>query len=151
MKRPRDIRKLARGHLLGLNIAADIDSSLAIWRQGFPANKTFTLQARETTNMQATRCPKCIYYEQTHRAPLGKIVRNPYAREGSPVYDDCNACNGSGYIPMVVVDSIVKFARGDVKRAEQILVELKWHSDHFAFMAGNMYVGIEKEDGYLHT
>jgi hypothetical protein len=36
-------------------------------------------------------------------------------------------------------------------RAEQILADLKWAGDHFYFMLGTMYVGVEKNDGYMHT
>lgn len=101
--------------------------------------------------MNATRCPKCLYDNQNRNAPLGKVVRNPYAaKDLAPVHDDCNACNGTGYVPGVVVDSIVRFARNDNEKAQKILSELRWSMDHFSFMAGIMYVGVET-DGYLHT
>lgn len=97
--------------------------------------------------MNAIRCPKCLSYNRMYQAPVGKVVRNTYATSGR-VYDDCNACNGSGYLPTVVVDSIVK---SFPERAEKILEELGWGGDHFYFRLGDLYVGVEAKDGYIHT
>lgn len=100
--------------------------------------------------MQAIRCPKCKSQEALYNAPLGKVVRNPYATPGGvPVHDDCNACEGTGYVPTKVVESVVRFARTPEKAAE-ILAALRWSYDHFSFDAHGMYVGVEV-DGYLHT
>jgi hypothetical protein len=96
------------------------------------------------------RCPKCSYYEQTYKAPLGKIVRNPAAllvNNGNGVVDDCNACNGSGYIPTVVLDSI---KQAFPSMYDKIVSELRWSMDHYSFMLGEMYVGCEL-DGYIHS
>jgi len=100
--------------------------------------------------MNAIRCPKCIYNEQTYKAPLGKVVRNPGAvlLNGRSVVDDCNACNGSGYIPAVVLDSIRK---SFPKEAEDIIKSLRWSGDHYSFLRWDMYVGVEVKDGYIHT
>jgi hypothetical protein len=99
--------------------------------------------------MQAIRCPKCVTHEKLYNTPLGKIVRNPYADLTLAVHDTCNACDGTGYVPTAVVDSIVRFAR-DETRAAAYLSALRWSMDHFSFDACGMYVGVET-DGYLHT
>lgn len=99
--------------------------------------------------MNATRCPKCKTHATIYLAPMGKIVRNPEALHNGVVHDNCNACNGTGYVPGVVVDSIVKFARTK-ERAQEYLDQLRWSYDHFSFNAHGMYVGCEP-DGYLHT
>jgi len=96
----------------------------------------------------AIRCPKCSYYERCYYAPLGKIVRNPSAGLKDAVFDDCNACDGTGYIPPVVLDSIKK---SFPKRYEEIVSQLRWSQDHYSFMLGGMYVGVEVKDGYIHT
>lgn len=100
--------------------------------------------------MNATQCPKCKTHASIYSAPMGKVVRNPAALHNGVVYDDCNACNGTGYVPGVVVDSIVSFARTP-ERAREYLDALRWGGDHFSFMAHGMYVGVEVADGYLHT
>lgn len=100
--------------------------------------------------MQNIRCPKCAYHYDNYHCPLGKIVRNPYAAKGSvPVHDNCNACEGTGYIPGKVIDSIIRFSR-DSGRAQEYISGLRWSGDHYSFMVGSMYVGVEV-DGYLHT
>ena len=103
--------------------------------------------------MNPIRCPKCSYHQEQYQAPLGKIVRNPYASKdaGPPVHDDCNACNGTGNIPEVVVASVTRFGeRTSPEKAQEYLSQLRWSSDHYSFMCGGMYVGVET-DGYLHT
>jgi len=100
--------------------------------------------------MNAKRCPKCIVHERLYNAPLGKIVRNPYANLSNAIYDNCDACNGTGYIPAVVIDAIINFARTP-ERAEEYISGLRWSYDHFSFVAHGMYVGVEVADGYLHT
>jgi hypothetical protein len=97
--------------------------------------------------MQAKRCPRCLNEEQAFNAPLGKVIRNPYAKQGSPVWDDCKACQGTGYVSTIVVNAIVQ-AFPD--KAEKILSELRWSMDHFSFNLHGMYVGIEL-DGYIHS
>jgi len=99
--------------------------------------------------MDAIRCPKCSVQATIYNAPIGKVVRNPYASLSEAVHDDCNACNGSGYVPGVVLDSIQSFARTQEK-AKEYASNLRWSYDHFSFDAHGMYVGIEL-DGYLHT
>lgn len=119
--------------------------------------------------MNSIQCPKCSYHQTTFQAPKGKVVRNPYAakftiekkmRDGVlldvqvptvPVYDDCNACDGTGNIPQAVVDSVTRFGeRTSPEKAQEYLSNLRWSSDHYSFMVGSMYVGVET-DGYLHT
>jgi hypothetical protein len=99
--------------------------------------------------MSARRCPKCIIHERLYNAPLGKIVRNPYANIANAVYDDCDACNGTGYIPMAVIDAIINFAR-TLERADEYISQLRWSYDHYSFDVHGLYVGIET-DGFLHT
>lgn len=99
--------------------------------------------------MDAIRCPRCKVQATIYNAPVGKVVRNPEAGLTNAVHDDCKACNGTGYIPGVVLDSITKFARDPVK-AKEYAEALHWNYDHFGFKAGGMYVGVEC-DGYLHT
>ena len=99
--------------------------------------------------MANPKCGKCSYDAEFHSAPKGKIVRNKYAK-GEPVFDDCNACNGTGEVPEVVLNSVRRFSRGDDIKAELYLSDLRWSGDHYSFMCGNMYVGVEV-DGYLHT
>lgn len=96
----------------------------------------------------AIRCPKCPYHEQAYQAPLGKILRNPHANTGKIVWDDCNACNGTGYIPLVVLDSI---RNSFPKSYEKIVKDLRWSMDHYSFVIHGMYVGVEVSDGYIHT
>ncbi len=101
--------------------------------------------------MRAKRCLKCKYHEDFYAAPLGKLARNPHGSEGTaPVYDKCFACDGTGYIPTVILDSILRHTRGDEKRAEEIAASLRWQGDHYSFDCAGMYVGIEL-DGYMHT
>lgn len=97
-------------------------------------------------------CPKCKYHQENYHAPVGKIVRNPYAAKGlPPVYDNCNACEGLGTIPKAVIQSVTNFGeRHSPQRAQEYLAALRWSGDHYSFMVGNMYVGVEV-DGYLHT
>ena len=90
-------------------------------------------------------CPRCASSPMT-----GHVIRNPYANTGSPVYDKCPACDGAGFIPEAVVSSITNFARTPT-RADEILKNLRWSSDHFSFNMHGMYVGVEKTDGYIHT
>jgi hypothetical protein len=97
----------------------------------------------------AVDCPKCKYYKDYYQAPQGKIIRNPYAIANGVVYDDCNACNGTGFIPHVILDAITNFASTDEK-AKQYIADLRWSMDHFSFQCGGMYVGIEL-DGYMHS
>jgi hypothetical protein len=78
---------------------------------------------------------------------MGKVVRNPYAK-GTPVLDDCYACDGTGYVPDIVVSEI---RRCFPEKAPRILSELRWSMDHFSFMLGGIYVGVEKNDGYIHS
>jgi hypothetical protein len=99
--------------------------------------------------MNAIECPKCKVHASIYSAPRGKVVRNPEAGLKNAVHDDCNACNGSGYIPSVVIDSIVAFARTK-ERAQEYLNGLRWSYDHFSFNAHGMYIGCEV-DGYLHS
>lgn len=111
------------------------------------------IQASKSVSLCATRCPRCIHHERMYQAPLGKMIRNIYARVeagSSAVHDDCKACNGTGYIPGKVTDSIVKFVKGDTYRASEILSRLAWSLDHFSFMSGGMYIGVETS-GYLHS
>jgi phage FluMu protein Com len=101
--------------------------------------------------MHTIRCPRCQYFDQVYDAPKGKEVRNPDAQQGlPPVYDDCKACCGTGDVPAVVLESI----RQALPKSYQAIVEqpslLRWSGDHFSFMCGKMYVGVEV-DGYLHT
>jgi hypothetical protein len=91
-------------------------------------------------------CPRCQYYADYYQAPKGKVIRT-HAAGGRE--DDCSACEGKGVIPPQVIKSIERFARTP-ERAQEILSQLRWSGDHFSFMAGNMYVGVEV-DGYLHT
>lgn len=95
--------------------------------------------------MNAVRCPKCLYHEQSFEAPLGKVARNPYALG---MWDDCNACEGTGYIPTKIVDAVVK---AFPKEAEEIVSSLRWSSDHWSFVRWGMYIGIEPKDGYIHS
>jgi hypothetical protein len=101
---------------------------------------------------QSLRCPRCTYWEQFYQAPLGKEVRNPYASpELGRVYDDCRACSGTGYVPSVVLDSIKNSLP---KQYDEIMADpnkLRWSGDHFSLHCGGMYVGVEVDDGYLHT
>lgn len=104
----------------------------------------------ETTVLDLNiRCPKCASHMRMYSAPLGKIVRNPFAIGPGVVHDDCNACNGTGYVPGVVTKSVRDFAR-DNESADKYLAALRWSGDHFSFNAHGMYVGVEL-DGYLHT
>ena len=98
--------------------------------------------------MNAIRCPRCIFHEQSYNAPLGKCVRNPYAALDKAVHDDCIACNGTGYVPTVVVESICKSFPND---AESIVKDLRWSMDHFSFVRWGMYIGVEVKDGYIHS
>lgn len=101
--------------------------------------------------MNPIQCPKCSYHQTTFQAPKGKVVRNPEAIRFGAVYDDCNACNGTGNIPEAVVASVVRFGeRTSPEKAQEYLSQLRWSSDHYSFMCGGMYVGVET-DGYLHT
>jgi hypothetical protein len=96
--------------------------------------------------MSNITCPRCsVYSGQGY--PQGKVVRNPYAK-GAPVFDDCPACDGTGYVPDIVESEI---RRCFPEKAEDILKSLRWSSDHFSFMLCGIYVGVEKEDGYIHS
>jgi hypothetical protein len=99
--------------------------------------------------MSARRCPKCIIHERLYNAPLGKVVRNPYANIANAVHDDCDACNGTGYIPMIIIEAIENFASTS-ERADEYISQLRWSYDHFSFTAHGIYIGIEK-DGYMHS
>ena len=67
------------------------------------------------------------------------------------MYDDCNACEGKGVIPQVVLDSVTAFGeRHSRERAQEYIAALRWCGDHYSFMCGGLYVGIEV-DGHLHT
>ena len=95
----------------------------------------------------AIRCPKCISHERMYRAPLGKTVRNPYAASGNFMYDECDACNGTGYLPLLIIASIEKSFPNN---AAEILGKLRWSGDHFSFDWHGIYVGVEV-DGYCHS
>lgn len=94
------------------------------------------------------QCPRCKFDQDYYSAPKGKTLRNP-AAEGR-VYDDCKACNGTGEVPTVVLESI---RQSLPKVYAEILLDpamLRWSGDHYSFVTGGMYVGVEL-DGYLHT
>ncbi len=76
-------------------------------------------------------CPTC--------AATGKVSK--------AVYDDCKACDGSGFVPDVVVNAI---RNAFPNNADDILKELRWSMDHFSFTRWGMYVGVEC-DGYIHS
>jgi hypothetical protein len=90
-------------------------------------------------------------HEQVYRAPIGKVVRNPamLILDGTAIVDDCVACNGSGYVPEKIVESVMNFARTP-ERAQEYLNALKWNHDHYSFNCRGIYVGIES-DGFLHS
>lgn len=97
--------------------------------------------------MSLISCPKCLYHEHSYKAPLGKVVRNPYADLTRAVYDDCNACEGSGYVPDLIIEAIRNtFPRS----AQQCITGLRWSGDHWSFNIHGMYVGVER-DGYVHS
>ena len=79
-------------------------------------------------NMDRTRCPLCTVYK-SHSSV-------------------CRACDGTGYIP-IAVEGAIRNRYPD--KAGIILSTLKWGGDHFYFMLGAMYVGVEKSDGHIHT
>ena len=96
------------------------------------------------------KCGKCSYYHEYENAPIGKDITRPNwaERSGKRVETDCNACNGTGNVPDVVINSIKKRYP---EKAEKILSELKWGGDHYYFILDSLYVGCEVKDGYLHT
>lgn len=101
----------------------------------------------------AVRCPRCQVQATVYNAPLGMVIRNPSGGLKDAIYDPCKACHGTGYVPGVVLDAIQHFAsRAKDPKAyyQEITNKLVWSYDHFSFMAGSMYVGVET-DGYLHT
>ncbi len=95
----------------------------------------------------AIRCPKCIFHCNSYNAPLGKVVRNPYAGLDNAMHDDCDACNGTGYVPGLIIDAI---ANAFPKSVNEILTNLRWSGDHYSFIVHGMYVGCEL-DGYVHS
>lgn len=108
--------------------------------------------------MKVIQCPKCHYDASNYQAPKGKVIRNPYADLSKAIFDDCNACGGTGHVPEAVVMSIVNFAMGGPvqsaaslnSKVDVYLASLRWSIDHFSFYVHGMYVGVEV-DGYLHT
>jgi hypothetical protein len=98
--------------------------------------------------MTTIRCPRCLYHEQSYKTPLGKIVRNPHADLTKAVHDDCIACDGSGYIPELILDAV---RSAFPKSADEIIPTIRWSMDHWSFiLGGGLYVGIER-DGYVHS
>ena len=97
--------------------------------------------------MNAIRCPRCLIHEQSYKAPLGQCIRNPYADLTKAVYDPCIACEGTGYVSTLVVESI---CNAFPKDPESILASLRWSGDHFSFIRWGMYIGVEL-DGYIHS
>jgi hypothetical protein len=108
---------------------------------------------RKGNQMETPKCPKCSYYAETYKTPIGKIVSNPAAynhpaNQGKEmVCDDCNACYGKGFVPDIVCSEIRRCFPND---AESILKDLRWSMDHFSFSRWGMYIGIEM-DGYIHS
>lgn len=94
------------------------------------------------------QCPRCAYDQQFYKSPPGKVVRNPAALG---VWDDCQACNGTGSIPEVVLESIKNALPKQFAEIQADPKLLRWSGDHYSFMCGGMYVGVEVKDGYLHT
>ena len=97
--------------------------------------------------MSNIECPRCKYYSDFYNAPKGKVVRNPYASGSAYVFDNCDACSGTGNVPDVVVQAITD---AFPKSCSSILAGLRWSTDHFSFVINGMYVGCEI-DGYLHS
>jgi hypothetical protein len=96
---------------------------------------------------QNIRCKRCAHYEEFYKAPPGKVVRNPSA-PGTPMFDECWACNGTGLIPQVVLDGI---KQSFPNRYDEIIAKMTWNYDHYGFNIGGLYVGCEIKDGYCHS
>lgn len=93
------------------------------------------------------RCPRCEYDRDCNAAPLGKVLNSRWIiniinaiNELDPKWIDCKACNGTGFIPAVVIAGIKKSFPNVTEIA---LSTLKWDMDHFYFIRLGIYTGVE--------
>jgi hypothetical protein len=103
--------------------------------------------------MSKYHCPRCEFDRSSLGAPLGKIVRRVAWTEEdgtsieSKQYEDCKACNGTGFIPDAVIAGIQKTFPNVTEMA---LSTLKWDMDHYYFIRFDCYIGVEL-DGHCHS
>jgi hypothetical protein len=109
------------------------------------------------TNMTTEHKYICLHCDYDHiysGVVRGKIQTNRSDGRSNPIYKDCPACDGAGYISDVIMDSLNRYCKQHTVSIDELMGLLKNSSDHFCFWINGMYHGVEftgTNRGYIHT